>query len=77
MNLTKNERINLLLNESVNNNKTIFKKIGSKKIHSFIGVNSYGYFYAFGSPSQIGGYIAFNKSSYKECKECIYNSLEW
>ena len=31
-----------------------------KKTVAFIGKNTYGVFYAFGSPSQIGGYIAFN-----------------
>jgi len=75
MEIQQTKRAELLTKKSVEKDKVIFRHIGSRKILAFIGQNSCGYFYAFGSPSQSGGYIAFNTKGYEEAESKIYEHL--
>lgn len=49
----------------------------NRKIRAFISTQNGQYFYAFGSPSQAGGYIAFMCSSLEVAKEKLENLLKW
>ena len=53
----------------------LIRKPKSKKIIAFIGKNKDGLFYAFGKPSQAGGYIAFNVKTIQEAYKKINENL--
>jgi hypothetical protein len=53
---------------------THFVDPSNNKTFAFIGRNSGGYFFAFGTPTQKGGYIAFNVKTKEEAENRILNS---
>jgi len=53
---------------------THFVDPSTNKTFAFIGRNSGGVFYAFGKPTQKGGYIAFNVKTEKEAENKILNT---
>jgi hypothetical protein len=57
------EKTKMLLEKEQKDNKILIRKTGKRKIVAFIGENTDGVYYAFGCPSQKGGYIAFNVES--------------
>lgn len=75
MALTSLNQGDLLLDKEHKGNKTLFRRIGKRNIAAFIGQNSHGFYYAFGAPSQTGGYIAFNVADYKTAYEKICANL--
>ena len=46
-----------------------------RKTVAFIGSYSEGYYFAFGSPTQPGGYIAFNAPTIEMCRQKIQQYL--
>ena len=73
--MTSQEQTSLLIGHYKSGSFEVYHRLGSKKIVAFIGQNSDGYFYAFGKPSQQGGYIAFNTQTVAEAENKIVEHL--